>query len=82
MNMPNDLQRAARDVTRRSFLERGAYGLGGLALANSVAALTEASILLVVLFRRMAWGPPSELLGFAWRIGVAALHTRSGSSSR
>jgi hypothetical protein len=34
MTMPNDLQRAARDISRRSFLERGAYGLGGLALAS------------------------------------------------
>jgi putative peptidoglycan lipid II flippase len=46
---------------------------GGLALANSLAALTEATLLLAILHRRLGWVRPRALLDFGWRVGLAAL---------
>jgi putative peptidoglycan lipid II flippase len=46
---------------------------GGLALANSFAALVEGTVLLSLLHRRTGWVRLSHLLGFLWRVGVAAL---------
>ncbi len=46
---------------------------GGLALANSVAALAEATILAILLHRRLGWLPVRELAHFAWRIGLAGV---------
>lgn len=46
---------------------------GGLALANSLSAVGEASCLALVLQRRMGWMRRAELVAFGWRVGLAAL---------
>jgi putative peptidoglycan lipid II flippase len=53
-------------------MTRTELSFGGLALANSVAALTEATVLVVLLRRRMGWLPARELVGFGWRVALAA----------
>jgi putative peptidoglycan lipid II flippase len=54
-------------------LMRAPLSFGGLALANSLAALTEASVLTVLLQRRMGWFHVRVFFGFTWRIVFAAL---------
>jgi len=49
-----------------------ALSFGGLALANSLAALTEAALLTAVLRRRLDWISPREFIPFAWRVALAA----------
>lgn len=54
-------------------LMRTELSFGGLALANAIAALTEAIVLTALLHRRVGWVRPREFVGFAWRIGLAAV---------
>jgi putative peptidoglycan lipid II flippase len=54
-------------------LMRTPLSFGGLALANSLAALAEAFVLAVLLHRRTGWIPGRTFLRFGWRIGLAAL---------
>ena len=62
----------ALNVALSLILMRTGLSFGGLALANSIAALTEAAILAYLLNRRLHWLRLSELLSFGWRIGLAA----------
>jgi putative peptidoglycan lipid II flippase len=50
----------------------GGLSFRGLALANSIAALTESTILTLLLQRRMRWMRLRELFGFGWRVSLAA----------
>ncbi len=54
-------------------LMRTPLAYGGLALANSVAALCEATTLALILHRRTGWVSGRALLAFGWRIILAAL---------
>jgi putative peptidoglycan lipid II flippase len=63
----------ALNITLCLILMRTPLSYGGLALANSLAALVEATILSVVLHRRTGWVRPRAFLGFGWRIGLAAI---------
>jgi putative peptidoglycan lipid II flippase len=54
-------------------LMRTPLSFGGLALANSLAAIIEAILLAFLLHRRTGWIPPRAFLRFAWRVGLAAL---------
>jgi putative peptidoglycan lipid II flippase len=63
----------ALNIALSLILMRTGLTFGGLALANSIAALTEATILTVLLNRRLHWLRASEVLGFGWRIGLAAV---------
>ncbi|MBM2810257.1 MAG: putative lipid flippase MurJ [Chloroflexi bacterium] len=53
-------------------LMRTELSFGGLALANSLAALTEAAALTFVLDRRRGWLRTPELASFIWRTALAA----------
>ncbi|MPZ13833.1 MAG: murein biosynthesis integral membrane protein MurJ [Chloroflexi bacterium] len=64
---------AAMNIILSVLLMRTQLSFGGLALANSLAALTEATVLALILERRMGWIRPREFLGFGWRVGLAAL---------
>ncbi len=63
----------ALNLTLGLVLMRTPLSYGGLALANSLAALVEATVLSVILHRRTGWVRPRTLLAFGWRIGLAAL---------
>jgi len=54
-------------------LMRTPLSFGGLALANSIAALSEATTLTILLQRRMDWLHVRVFLGFGWRILLAAI---------
>ncbi|HZT08131.1 MAG TPA: murein biosynthesis integral membrane protein MurJ [Chloroflexota bacterium] len=54
-------------------LMRTGLSFGGLALANSIAALAEATTLTLLLQRTLGWVYPVELLDFGWRIGLSAI---------
>jgi putative peptidoglycan lipid II flippase len=54
-------------------LMRTGLTFGGLALANALAALTEAAILSALLHRRTGWMRKREMFSFGWRISIAAL---------
>jgi putative peptidoglycan lipid II flippase len=63
---------AAINVILSLVLMRTGLSFGGLALASSLAALTEAALLAAVLQRRLGWIQPSEFVPFAWRVALAA----------
>ncbi len=54
-------------------LMRTPLSYGGLALANSAAALIEGTALALILHHRTGWVPGRAFLAFGWRIGLAAL---------
>lgn len=54
-------------------LMRSPLTFGGLALANAIAALAEATALVAILHRRTGWEQGGMLLHFGWRVGLAAL---------
>lgn len=64
---------AALNVALGLFLMRTELSYGGLALANALAALCEASVLIAIFQRRRRWLRLRELLGFAWRVALAAV---------
>jgi putative peptidoglycan lipid II flippase len=53
-------------------LMRTELSFGGLALANSVAALLEAALLGTILHRRLGWIGPGDLVPFLVRVALAA----------
>jgi len=61
------------NVVGSLILMRTELSFGGLALASSVAALVEAAVLAAILHRRLGWLPPGALVGFGWRVGLAAV---------
>ncbi len=63
---------ATINIVLSLLLMRTGLSFGGLALANSLAALTEATLLALVLHRRLGWIRPQEFVPFAWRVGLAA----------
>jgi len=63
---------AAINIVFSVILMRTELSFGGLALANSIAALTEATLLTIVLQRRLGWIRARELVPFAWRVVLAA----------
>jgi putative peptidoglycan lipid II flippase len=63
---------AAINIVFSVILMRTELSFGGLALANSIAALTEATLLTLVLQRRLGWIRARELVPFAWRVALAA----------
>ena len=54
-------------------LMRTELSFGGLALANSLAAISEAALLVLMLQRRLGWFRPRELVPFGWRVALAAV---------
>lgn len=63
----------ALNIALSLVLMRTELTFGGLALAMSLAALAEATVLAAILHRRWGWLLPRELASFGWRVGVAAL---------
>ena len=63
---------ATANIVMSLLLMRTELSFGGLALANSIAALTEATLLTIVLQRRLGWIRARELVPFAWRVVLAA----------
>lgn len=64
---------AALNIALSLVLMRTELSYGGLALANALAALCEASLLIVIFQRRRRWLRLGELFGFAWRVALAAV---------
>jgi peptidoglycan biosynthesis protein MviN/MurJ (putative lipid II flippase) len=63
----------ALNIALSLILMRTGLSFGGLALANSLAALVEATTLTMLLNRHLGWVTPGEFLSFGWRIGLAAV---------
>jgi putative peptidoglycan lipid II flippase len=63
----------ALNIAASLVLMRTELSFGGLALANSLAALVEATVLTSLLHRRTGWVRGQAFLHFGWRIGLAAL---------
>jgi putative peptidoglycan lipid II flippase len=63
----------ALNITLSVALMQTPLSFGGLALANSLAALVEGTVLLALLHRRTGWVHLSSWFGFMWRVGSAAL---------
>lgn len=63
---------ATINIVLSLILMRTGLSFGGLALANSLAALTEATLLATVLHHRLGWVRPQEFVPFAWRVALAA----------
>jgi putative peptidoglycan lipid II flippase len=61
------------NVALSLILMRTGLSFGGLALANSIAALTEATLLTVFLHRNFGWVPFRQLRDFGWRVGLASV---------
>jgi putative peptidoglycan lipid II flippase len=62
----------ALNVGLSLLLMRTDLSFGGLALANSIAAITEATLLTALLNRRFHWIARGDLIGMLWRIGLAS----------
>jgi len=63
---------AACSITLGILLMRTDLSFGGLALANSIGAIFEASILGAILHRRLRWIERGQLAPFVWRVALAA----------